>query len=64
MTELSPGAFVFAVALAALCSLLVFRHADAHGSKHATAWGVGAFLLAGIVVPVYFIRHWMRNRRH
>ena len=63
MAELSPGAFLFAVAIAAACSLLVFRHADRHGSKHATAWGVGAFLLAGVVVPLYFLRYWLRTRR-
>ncbi|MGH3102833.1 MAG: hypothetical protein ACRDN6_01890 [Gaiellaceae bacterium] len=62
MADLSPAAFVFAVALAAGCSLLVFRHADRHGSKHATAWGVGAFLFAGLVVPVYFVRFWLRSR--
>jgi hypothetical protein len=43
--------------------LLVFTHAQRHGSKHATAWGVAAFLAAGIVVPVYFVRHWLRRRQ-
>jgi hypothetical protein len=42
--------------------LLVFTHAQRHGSKHATAWGVAAFLAAGIVVPVYFVRYWLRRR--
>ena len=41
----------------------VFAHASRHGSRHATAWGVAAFLLAGVAVPVYFIRHWARGRR-
>jgi hypothetical protein len=63
LADLSPGAFLFVVAFAAACSLLVFRHADAHGSKHATAWGIGAFLVAGLVVPLYFLRHWLRARR-
>ena len=43
--------------------LLVFLHAQRHGSKHATAWGIAAFLAAGIVVPVYFVRYWLRRRR-
>ncbi len=43
--------------------LLVFMHAQRHGSKHATAWGVAAFLAAGIVVPVYFVRYWLLRRR-
>jgi hypothetical protein len=63
VADLSPGAFLFAVAVAAVCSLLVFRHADKHGNKHATAWGIGAFLVAGVFVPLYFLRHWLRTRR-
>ncbi len=55
--------FLVAVAVAAGVSLLVFSHADKHGSRRATAWGVGAFLFAGVVVPVYFIRYWLRRRR-
>ena len=43
--------------------LLVFLHAQRHGSKHATARGVAAFLAAGIVVPVYFVRSWLLRRR-
>jgi len=42
--------------------LLVFTHAQRHGSKHATAWGIAAFLAAGIVVPVYFVRFWLSRR--
>jgi hypothetical protein len=41
----------------------VFRHAERHGSRHATAWGVFAFLFAGIVVPFYFIRYAVLARR-
>jgi hypothetical protein len=62
VADLSPGAFLLAVALATVCSLLVFRHAEKHGNKHATAWGIGAFLVAGIFVPLYFLRHWLRQR--
>lgn len=54
--------FLLAVALAAGISAGVFWHADRHGSARATAWGVAAFLAAGIVVPVYFVRHWLRKR--
>jgi hypothetical protein len=56
-------AFLFAVALAAAAAMGVFAHAERHGSKRATAWGVATFLMAGIVVPVYFIRYWLRRRR-
>ena len=61
--DMSPVEFLLAIAVAVGISLLTFRHADRHGSTHATAWGIGAFLLAGVVVPVYAIRFWLRKRR-
>jgi hypothetical protein len=61
--RLSFGEFVIVTALAAAASLAVFAHADRHGNRHATAWGIATFLAAGIVVPVYFIRYWLRSRR-
>jgi uncharacterized membrane protein YdjX (TVP38/TMEM64 family) len=63
LADLSPIQFAFAVALAALLATAVFAHASKHGSTHATAWGVARFLFAGIVVPVYFIRYWLRRNR-
>ena len=54
--------FLIAVALAAVASLAVFSHASKHGSRHPTAWGVAVFLFAGVAVPVYFVRHWLRRR--
>ena len=63
MYRLSFGEFVIVTALAAAASLAVFAHADRHGNKHATAWGIATFLAAGIVVPLYFIRYWLRARR-
>ncbi len=55
----NPVTFVIAVVIAAAISMGVFGHASKHGSQHATAWGVGAFLAAGVVVPVYFFRFWI-----
>jgi hypothetical protein len=55
--------FLIAVTIAAAISMATFAHADRNGSTHATAWGVGAFLAAGIVVPVYVVRVWLRRRR-
>ncbi len=43
--------------------MAVFAHANKRGNRHATAWGIGAFLLAGVFVPLYFLRFWLRNRR-
>ena len=63
MYRLSFGEFVIVTALAAAASLAVFAHADRHGNKHATAWGIATFLAAGIAVPLYFIRYWLRSRR-
>ena len=55
--------FLIAVTIAAGISMLTFRHADRHGSTHATAWGIGAFLMAGVVVPIYILQVWLRKRR-
>jgi len=63
LSALDPVSFLIALALASAISLGVFAHANRHGSRHATAWGVAAFLMAGITVPVYFIRYWARRRR-
>ncbi len=63
LAELSPVQFLIALTLAALLAMAVFAHASKHGSRHATAWGIATFLLAGIVVPVYFIRYWLRRGR-
>jgi hypothetical protein len=57
-----PVSFVIAVVIAAAISTGVFSHAHRRGNRHATAWGVGAFLAAGVVVPVYFLRYWLGGR--
>lgn len=63
MTLPSPALFAAAVVLWSVSAIVVFRHADRHGSGHATAWGVAAFLASAIVVPLYFAWHWARTRR-
>ena len=63
MESWSVGQFVFAILIASAVSMGTFAHADRHGSNHATAWGVGAFLAAIVVVPVYFGLFWLRTRR-
>jgi len=60
---LHPGQFVVVVAIAALLSMLVFRHASRNGSRHPTAWGVLTFLAAGIFLPAYFLNWWLTRRR-
>lgn len=62
MYRLSLGEFLIVTALAAGASMAVFAHADKHGNKHATVWGIATFLALGVAVPLYFIRYWLRNR--
>ena len=52
-----------AVVIAAGLATLVFWHADRHGSRHATAWGVFTFLAALITVPVYIVSYLLNRRR-
>jgi hypothetical protein len=61
--ELTFGQFLVVVSLSAAASLAVFAHAERHGNRHATAWGVATFLVLGVAVPLYFIRYWLRTRR-
>ncbi len=63
MTLPGPGAFVALLVLWTVSALVVFSHAQRHGNRRATAWGIAAFLASGIVVPLYFLRFWLRNRR-
>ena len=58
-----PVDFVIAVVLAAGLAMLVFRHADKHGSRHATAWGVFTFLAALIAIPLYVLSYWLGKSR-
>ena len=60
----SPGAFVALLVVSVAFSLIVFSHANRHGSRHATAWGVVAFLFAGLGVVTYFGHFvWTQRRR-
>ena len=63
LENLSAGEIAVLLLVWSAAFLLVFMHAQRHGSKHATAWGIAAFLAAGIVVPVYFVRYWLLRRR-
>jgi len=63
LAALSPAGFVVVVAIDAGVSLLIFRHADRHGSRHATAWGIFAFLFAGLAIPLYAVWYLTSRRR-
>ena len=61
--NISPGAFVLSVVIAAAISMGVFWHASKHGNKHATLWGIATFLFVGIILPVYVIYYLVTSRR-
>lgn len=63
MQPLTPGQFLLALAIGVASALIVFRDAEKRGNKRATSWGIAAFLVSGVVVPVYFVRVWLRTRR-
>ena len=57
------GTFLVALAVSVCSSVLVFAHAERHGNRHATAWGVAAFVFAVVGVLVYFGRYLLTQRR-
>lgn len=56
--SISPAAFFLSVAIAAGLAMAIFAHANKHGNKHATAWGIATFLFAAIAIPIYVILYW------
>ena len=62
--NISPGAFILSVAIAAGLAMGVFWHASKHGNKHPTAWGIATFLFAGLILPVYAIYYYLNKRRY
>ena len=57
------GTFIVGLAVSIFSSVLVFAHAERHGSRHPTAWGVTAFVFALVGVVVYFGHHLLTKRR-
>ena len=60
--DLTTGQFLVAWALAGAASVGVFLHANRKGVPHATAWGVGVFLVLGLALPLYVISYLRRKR--
>lgn len=58
----STAQFVFALVVSTLMAVLVFAHADRHGNRHATAWGVAAFFFGVFGAAVYFVRYYVQRR--
>ena len=63
LSSLSFAQFAIAVVGAALLAMAIFRHADRHGSRHATAWGLFTFLFALAAIPLYLLCYWAAKRR-
>ena len=57
----STGQFVFALVVAVVLSLVVFGHAERHGNRRATAWGVATFFFGVFAAAVYFTRYYLRR---
>ena len=60
--DLTTGQFLVAWALAGAASIAVFLHANRRNVPHATAWGVGVFLVLGLALPLYVISYLRRRR--
>jgi hypothetical protein len=57
---ISTPVLLTAWAIAAAVAITVFLHATRRGNRHATAWGVGAFLFMIPVLPIYVLRCTLR----
>jgi Flp pilus assembly protein TadB len=54
--------FLVAWAIDTSAAIAVFLHANKHGNRHATAWGIGVFLALIVFLPAYVLRS-ARGRR-
>jgi hypothetical protein len=59
--QLTTPEFLVAWAIAGGAAIAVFLHANRHRVAHATAWGIGVFLVLGLALPLYVI-HYRRQR--
>jgi hypothetical protein len=59
--QITTPEFLVAWALAGGAAIAVFLHANRHRVAHATAWGIGVFLVLGLALPIYVI-YYLRQR--
>jgi F0F1-type ATP synthase assembly protein I len=59
--QLTTPQFLVAWALAGGAAIGVFLHANRHSVAHATAWGIGVFLVLGLALPIYVV-YYLRQR--
>jgi membrane protein implicated in regulation of membrane protease activity len=55
--QLTTPEFLLAWALAGAAAIAVFLHANRHSVAHATAWGVGVFLVLIVALPLYVLHY-------
>jgi len=55
--------FLVAWAVAGAAAIGVFLHANRHNVAHATAWGIGVFLVLGLALPLYVVVYLRRRGR-
>ncbi len=60
IADVTFGQFFVALLLAVALSLWVYWHASRHGSRHATAWGIAAFLVVGFFA---YLAHYLMTRK-
>ena len=60
--QVTTAEFLVAWALAGGAAIGVFLHANRHGVRHATAWGMGVFLVLGLALPLYVVHYRRRGR--
>ena len=61
-TTFTTGQFVAAWAIDTAAAIAVFLHANKHGSRHATSWGIGVFLFLIVFLPAYLVHTRLRRR--
>lgn len=63
IAPLTTPAFLIVWALDTTAAILVFLHANKHGSRHSTAWGISVFLALGLALPIYLVHGRRRDPR-
>ena len=62
MHTFTTAQFLTAWAIDTAAAIAVFLHAERHGSRRATAWGIGVFLCLIVFLPAYLLHSRVRAR--
>jgi len=61
--HLSTAQQLVVFAIWTVAGIAVFLHADRHGSRHPTAWGISVVIAFAVMLPVYVIHVYLTRRR-